>query len=112
MHYRDGYYYLFWNEGSCCNGTASDYTIFVSRSTEITGPFTGDRLFYATTGERHGPGHMGIYDACGEERFTYHYYPTPASILGENHLYWGDDGWPVLGAPASIPMTPCGDASK
>ena len=27
MHYHNGYFYLFYNEGSCCDGTASTYTM-------------------------------------------------------------------------------------
>ena len=107
IHYRDGYYYLFWNEGSCCSGTSSTYTMWVSRSIGITGPFTGDKVFYASTGNIHGPGHMGIYSACGTERFTYHYYPTATSILGENELTWGADGWPAVGREATTPLVPC-----
>ena len=110
VHYRDGYYYLFWNEGGCCAGTASTYTIWVARSQgSITGPYSGNRVFYAGGGNIHGPGHMGIYSACGVERFTYHYYPTATSILGENDLTWSSDGWPVAGAMSTTPLKPCGD---
>jgi beta-xylosidase len=108
MHYHNGYYYLFWNTGSCCSGTSSTYAISVSRSRTITGPFTGDRLFYESTGNIHGPGHMGIYSDCGVEVFTYHYYPTAMSILGINSFSWSDDGWPVPGSQISRPLTPCG----
>ena len=108
IHYRNGYYYLFWNEGSCCSGTSSTYTMFVSRSTNITGPYTGDRRFFATTAGRNGPGHIGIYSQCGIERFTYHYYPDAYPRLGVNKLLWSSDGWPVVGAPIAVPMTPCG----
>ncbi|NLG16376.1 MAG: arabinan endo-1,5-alpha-L-arabinosidase [Fibrobacter sp.] len=111
MHYRNGYYYLFWNTGSCCSGTSSTYAISVSRSRNITGPFTGDRLFYQSTGNIHGPGHMGIYSACGVELFTYHYYPTSVSILGINTLSWNNDGWPVLGSQINKPLVPCGITS-
>ena len=108
VHYRNGYYYLFWNEGGCCAGTASTYTIWVARSQgSITGPYSGNRIFYAGGGNVHGPGHIGIYNACGAERFTYHYYPTATSILGENELTWSSDGWPVPGAMSTTPLKPC-----
>ena len=108
VHYRNGYYYLFWNEGGCCAGTASTYTIWVARSQgSITGPYSGNRIFYAGGGNVHGPGHIGIYSACGIERFTYHYYPTATSILGENELTWSSDGWPVAGAMSTTPLKPC-----
>ena len=108
LHRRGDYYYLFYNTGSCCSGTASDYTIWVARSQNVTGPFTGDKIFYASNGDVHGPGHMGIYGACGVERFTYHYYPTATSILGENELSWNGDDWPVAGPPSTTALVPCG----
>jgi hypothetical protein len=110
VHYHDGSYYLFWNEGSCCDGTARTYTIWVARSQgSITGPYSGNRVFYASNGNINGPGHMGVYSACGVERFTYHYYPTATSVLGENELAWSSDDWPVAGAVSTTPLTPCGN---
>jgi beta-xylosidase len=114
MQYHNGYYYLFWNTGGCCSGISSTYTIHVARSASLTSPtFTAsDRIFYGpgphTTGGINGPGHMGIYN-CGDVwRFTYHYYPTGGSILGDNILTWGSDGWPVAGAQATTPLKlPC-----
>ncbi len=109
VHARNGTYYLFWNEGSCCDGTTSTYTIWVARSPgSITGPYSGAKVFYAGGGDIHGPGHMGIYSACGVERFTYHYYPTATSVLGENDLTWSSDDWPVAGATSTTALTPCG----
>lgn len=109
MHYHNGYFYLFYNEGGCCAGTASTYTIWVARSRNVTGPFAGDKVFYGGSGDIHGPGHIGIYSECGVERFTYHYYPTAVSVLGENELSWDTDGWPVAGPTSSTPLTPCAD---
>jgi hypothetical protein len=108
IHYRNGYYYLFWQTGNCC-GTNNPYVMHVDRSQSIKGPFTGDRTFYASRGNIYGPGHMGIYSACGFERFTYHYYPpTGNSVIGENELEWDADGWPVVGAESTTPLVPCG----
>lgn len=107
IHYRDGYYYLFWNEGGCCFGTDSDYTIYVARSKKITGPFKGDRLFFATTEGRHGPGHIAITKTCNREVFSYHYYPDETPVLGINNLNWDDEGWPQVGKPNSEPFKYC-----
>lgn len=108
LHLHGGMYFLFWNEGSCCSGTSSTYTIWVARSTAgVAGPYTGAKVFYAGGGDVHGPGHIGIYSACGVERFSYHYYPSAASVLGENELSWGSDGWPVAGATSTKPLVPC-----
>jgi MYXO-CTERM domain-containing protein len=112
VYYHGGYYYLFWQTGSCCSGTASTYEINMARATAITGPYTDDRIFYASTGDVHGPGQIGIYSCGGVERFTYHYYPTAESILGENELTWSSDDWPVVGAVSTTSLKlPCEQAS-
>jgi len=109
LYLHDGTYYLFWDSGSCCDGASSTYAISVARAASLTGPYSGARSFYASNGSIHGPGHVGIYDACGATRFTYHYYPdTGGSVLGENELTWGSDGWPVAGAPSTAPLHACG----
>jgi beta-xylosidase len=109
VYYHGGYYYLFWNSGGCCNGASSTYEIHVARAQTITGPYTGDQLFYQSNGSIHGPGQIGIYDQCGADRFTYHYYPdTGQSVLGENELSWSSDGWPVPGAESTAPLQACG----
>ena len=45
MHYNSetGYYYLFVNWGTCCDGTDSTYNIRVGRSRSVTGPFVDKR---------------------------------------------------------------------
>jgi hypothetical protein len=81
----------------------------VARASNINGPYGGDQTFYASTGGIHGPGHIGIYAACGFERFTYHYYPdTGGSVLGENELLWTASGWPAVGPASTAPLKPCG----
>jgi arabinan endo-1,5-alpha-L-arabinosidase len=115
LHYRNGFYYIFWQTGGCCSGTSSTYQINMARSASITGPFTGDRVFYATQSALniHGPGHIGIYQCGDVERFTYHYYPSGGSVLGENALSWGSDGWPVAGAVSATPLKlPCGSTGS
>jgi arabinan endo-1,5-alpha-L-arabinosidase len=113
LHFHSGFYYLFWQTGGCCSGAASTYAVTMARSQSITGPFSGDRGFYKSHDSVHGPGHMGIYHACGVERFTYHYYPdTGGSVLGENELTWGNDGWPVAGPESTTPIKPCGEMAN
>jgi hypothetical protein len=109
VYYHAGYYYLFWNSGGCCSGAASTYEIHVARSQAITGPYTGAQIFLQSAGAMHGPGQIGIYDQCGADRFTYHYYPdTGGSVLGENELTWSSSGWPVAGPSSTTPLTLCG----
>jgi MYXO-CTERM domain-containing protein len=108
IHLHANNYFLFYQTGGCCSGADSTYTIHVARATSITGPYSGDKTFYASKGSIHGPGHMGIYDLCGEQRFTYHYYPdTGGSVIGENQLVWGADGWPSVGAEATTALKIC-----
>jgi beta-xylosidase len=114
IHFHAGYYYLWWQTGGCCSGTSSTYTMHVARSATITGPYTGDRVFYASQRDLgiNGPGHMGIFKCGQEERFTYHYYPTARSVIGVNRLTWGGDGWPIAGpqvtTPLQLPCSPTG----
>ena len=108
LTYHDGYYYLFFNQQTCCLGTSSDYYIRVGRSTSVNGTYTdmnstsllsdGGSLFMGldwdsnyvndTTlrenagevGKEIGPGHVGIYtDSLGIEIYTYHYYDATNS---------------------------------
>lgn len=112
IFHHKGYYYLFWNSGGCCDGAKSTYTIHVARSAVITGPYVDKKgslnasdVFLGPTvrmndvnGMEHGPGQIGIYSEHGKDWFTYHYYPdTGWSVLGEERLLWGPDGWPVAG---------------
>ncbi len=113
IHFHGGYYYLFWQTGNCC-GTDNPYVMHVARATGIKGPYTGDQVFYSSKGNIVGPGHMGVYSACGFERFTYHYYPSGGggSVIGENELTWGANGWPVVGAESTTPLKLCGSAGN
>lgn len=111
IHFHGGNYYLFYQTGGCCSGADSTYLMHVARSQKVTGPYTGDQNFYASKTGIHGPGHMGVYSACGFERFTYHYYPdTGNSVIGENELVWGADGWPTVGPASTTPLKLCGSA--
>jgi arabinan endo-1,5-alpha-L-arabinosidase len=111
LHYRNGYYYLFENEGTCCNGMNVTYRIMVGRSKTITGPYLdkqgkdlakgGGTPFLGTNAEKIGPGHVGIFREGGIDRFTFHYYDGRASgipTLGLQTLLWSADGWPQPGS--------------
>lgn len=110
IHYRDGYYYLFVNWGSCCQGVDSTYEIRVGRSTNPTGPFFdnsdtpvdmadgGGTLFLDTEGFKIGPGHMSVFSEDGVDYYGYHFYD--ATDGGDSHyeierLIWDEDGWPI-----------------
>lgn len=110
IHYRDGYYYLFVNWNSCCQGVDSTYEIRVGRSTSPTGPFFdqgpnptnmlagGGTLFLGTEGTKIGPGHMGIFSEDGVDYFGYHFYDGTTggtSRYEVERLFWSADGWPM-----------------
>ena len=107
--YRDGFYYLFVNWGSCCRGTRSTYEIRVGRSESVEGPYLdqdgqdmrhgGGSLFLARQGREIGPGHFGFNRTTGQDRFSYHFYDRARggeSWIGERALLWSD-GWPQAG---------------
>lgn len=108
---HDGWYYLFFNDGSCCAGASSTYHILMGRSRSITGPYldkTGKNLlsgggtfFLGTTGNKIGPGHMGEYNDGTIDRFTYHLESDGTNFgnvtLNVQTLLWTTDGWPVVG---------------
>ena len=110
VHHGD-YFYLFHQTGSCCSTDNGGYVMHVQRSSKITGPYTGDRVFYnaSTKPGVTGPGHMGVYNNCGVERFTYHYISDSGStIIGSNEFVWGADGWPTVGNVVTAPLKACG----
>jgi len=110
-----GYYYLFCNWGSCCDGVDSSYNIRVGRSTSITGPYLdrngvnmvngGGTLFMRASGKYVGPGHVGILAEGGNLLLTHHYYDANSWNSGYGAygtprfallpLSWTGDGWPV-----------------
>ncbi|WP_447007265.1 RICIN domain-containing protein [Saccharothrix isguenensis] len=110
--YRDGYYYLFGSEGSCCIGTNSTYYTVVGRSTSLTGPYL-DRNGVALTAPeggtvvmrgawpKVGAGGADVYDDGAEKYLAYHYYngnQNGRPELDIRHISMVN-GWPVLSAP-------------
>jgi arabinan endo-1,5-alpha-L-arabinosidase len=109
--FHGGYYYLFVNHGSCCQGANSSYNIRVGRSKKITGPYLdrygenmtdgGGTLFLASGGVDIGPGHFGLLVDDGVEKFSCHYEAVLGrngrSILDIRPLLWTLDGWPLPG---------------
>lgn len=113
---RGGYYYLFVNWGSCCDGVDSTYNIRVGRSTSITGPYldrngvdlrsSAGTLFLEASGKYAGPGHVGVFNENGQDWFSYHYYDAGdyapwygaygAAKFDLAPLSWSADDWPVF----------------
>lgn len=106
---HDGYYYLFVNWGSCCQGPNSTYNIRIGRSTSITGPYldkAGEELLHGggsvflntTNGPLIGPGHAGTLTAEGKTWFTSDFegdlQMEGRATLAIMPLRWNADGWP------------------
>jgi autotransporter-associated beta strand protein len=123
QYYRNGYYYLFDNWGSCCQGVNSTYNVRVGRSTSVNGPFVdqsgvsllngGGTLFLSAEGNYIGPGQVGIYSQNGQDYVSYHYYNganngTAAYALQD--LYWTSDNWPTTFQPLVWSATTSGAA--
>jgi arabinan endo-1,5-alpha-L-arabinosidase len=111
MMYRDGWYYLLGDHGTCCDGPNSTYNIVVGRSRKVTGPYLdnmgvdmlkgGGKFLVGASGHVVGPGHFGLLDlGDGVEKFSCHYEADldqgGRSVLGIRPLLW-KDGWPVAG---------------
>lgn len=111
---RDGdYYYLFMNRGSCCQGSNSSYYITVARSTDIYGPYTGERTVLAnSSGKYKGPGHIGLLKQDGCNYVSTHYYDlndNGAAKLDILRMTYSG-GWPTLSRNFSA-ITSCGGVS-
>ncbi len=108
ISYHNGFYYLFENWGTCCQGISSTYNVRMGRSASINGPFVdasgvgmlsgGGTNFLSAQGNYIGPGQVGIYSEGGKDYVSYHYYNganngTPALAIQD--LYWSANGWPT-----------------
>ena len=99
MVYHNGYYYLFYNRGTCCAGTSSTYYVSVARSTSPTGGFSGNRVFIGSSSPCIGPGHAGYFTDNGIEFASYHYVDANSNgypRLGISKWSWASDGWPIF----------------
>ncbi|MBT7300603.1 MAG: arabinan endo-1,5-alpha-L-arabinosidase [Victivallales bacterium] len=123
IFHHDRHYYLFFNEGKCCDGRDSTYFIRVGRSRRITGPYVdrdgvdlrkqGGTLLMgidrrlrpkapnSLLGREIGPGHVGIFvDQKNRHILTYHYYDgntkNGEATLGMRTIRWRKDGWPEV----------------
>lgn len=109
VYYREGFYYLFVNWGSCCRGAESDYNIRVGRSKKPLGPFLdkkginmadgGGSLVLESKGSKRGPGHAGIWTNKEEQNILgFHYYDAKRdgiSLYDERKILWKNN-WPII----------------
>ncbi|GAC1372330.1 MAG: hypothetical protein NVSMB30_12980 [Hymenobacter sp.] len=120
-----GYYYLFVNRGTCCQGSASTYYIQVGRSAAPSGPFldkngvnlnnNGGTTLLSGMGRYRGPGHTGIFEENGAAYFSHHYYDSydaGAPKLGLARLTWDAADWPVVSRDWLDPAAVAGSSSR
>lgn len=106
------YYYLFASIDYCCRGVASDYKVVVGRSAKLTGPYVdfdnrqmlegGGTLVLAGYGHCRGPGHHGMLLGKDGDWIVHHMYDAGRSgtpTMQIRPLWWGPDGWPMVGEP-------------
>ncbi|KAJ5334599.1 hypothetical protein N7452_007002 [Penicillium brevicompactum] len=136
MSYHDGYYYVWFSHGKCCNfqngfpERGEEYSIRVGRSKDVRGPFSdkkdrllldgGGTVVYASNhGTVYAPGGLGVLPGNNDSTpdiLYYHYLNTSIGFegsqaqLGWNYLDY-EDGWPKpLGgenATSSSPISIC-----
>lgn len=109
LYFHCGYYYLFYNIGSCCKGASSTYHVLMGRSSRISGPYidrsgislldSGGSPFLAALSDKIGPGHVGIYRDRRREYLSYFFeWDGPnygRSSLNIQSMIWEKDGWPA-----------------
>lgn len=98
MVYSGGYYYVFYNRGSCCNGTSSTYYVSVARSTSPNSGFSGNRILISSSSPCIGPGHFAYLNDGGKEYCSYHYVDANSNgypRLAVSNFGWYN-GWPWM----------------
>lgn len=129
---RDGYYYLFYATGHCCDGLDSTYRVETGRSESFTGPYVNQNGTDLRTLNEHnsgvailkgserfvGPGHgTALRDDNDDWWFLYHAYDTEDGgyvdgtwrrTLMLDPISWDEDGWPIIadGTPAEQGVRP------
>lgn len=111
---KDGYYYLFASQGSCCEHAASTYHVVVGRSSSPFGPFSSksgmsmidtkdyDQIVVTSPSNKSfaGPGHNSkiIQDDAGQYWMLLHSYHKGDDYkdrqLCLEQILWTSDGWP------------------
>ncbi|KAJ5627299.1 Glycoside hydrolase family 43 [Penicillium herquei] len=117
ISYHDGYYYLWFSHGNCCNlninklpDPGKEYSIRVGRSQNPRGPFIdksgkdlvngGGTVIYGSNGETYAPGGQGVLRDGDTDILYYHYQNKTIGVafsdalLGYSPLKYVD-GWPV-----------------
>ena len=112
---RDGWFYIFTSQGTCCNGAESTYHVLVARSRDIFGPYMSPDGEYLIYNKYHhtmlskspdamfvGTGHNSeiLVDDAGRTWMYYHAFWRENDYHGRcmllDEILWGPDGWPYI----------------
>jgi arabinan endo-1,5-alpha-L-arabinosidase len=115
LHYRNGYYYLFYSGDNCC-GDQANYAVMVARSRNPEGPFeefeakdTGSKPILIKNETWIAPGHNSVVtDDAGNDWIVYHAIGTEPKIKEQGRVMLIDrivykDNWPSI--EGSVPST-------
>jgi len=121
IHYKNGYYYLFYSGENCC-GDQAHYAVMVARSKQTKGPYTrlgetgdvGSSVILKKSNTWIAPGHNSILtDDNGQDWILYHAIDPNRHYIEGTHndrrvlmidpVHY-ENGWPVInnGKPSEI----------
>jgi len=119
LHYRDGFYYLFYSGDNCC-GDKANYAVMVARSKNAVGPFerlsevkkNNSSAILVKNSSWHAPGHNSVItDDSGHDWIVYHAIATDPALKSKGRMMLidrlqYDDGWPFVetNSPGSNPV--------
>ena len=127
IYKKNGYYYFFGSNGTCCKGDESTYNVQVARATSLMGPYKnkkgenildvkGSYKMLVPNDYAVGAGHNAeiMVDDAGDEWFIYHSYIRGHAdeykrVLFIDKITWDEYQWPVLNdgkGPSSTAKAP------
>lgn len=109
VHFRDGYYYLFYSGDNCC-GDKANYAVMVARSRKAVGPFerlsetqeSGSSTILVKNKSWIAPGHNSIVtDDAGQDWIVYHAIANEPVLKSKGRIMLIDplkykNGWPFI----------------
>nr|WP_239639838.1 RICIN domain-containing protein [Haloferax gibbonsii] len=128
----NGYWYLFYSSGQCCEGYDSTYRLECGRATSFTGPYynqNGTDLRDLTethqgvpilqgNSEFTGPGHNDVFRGPDGDWWCFYHVEATADdgtrYMMQDRIEWDNNDWPVIacnGVPSSeapVPGEPSG----
>jgi arabinan endo-1,5-alpha-L-arabinosidase len=120
VHYRDGYYYMFYSGDNCC-GDKANYAMMVARSRSAQGPFerlseaqkTNSSAILVKNKVWLAPGHNSVItDEAGQDWIVYHAIALDPVLKSRGRIMLIDrlhykNGWPFIEtmSPSTKPLS-------